>query len=772
MATIVTDILCDLTQPVKVQYLHGNLFSQDNAANTINVHVHSAGVPESLGGTISANVIRSDGGTVAVDGSVSGDTATVVLPQACYAVPGVIHIIIKSTVSSVVTTIAAVVANVYTSSTDTVVDPGTIITDVAALIDAIEDAVDSIPVDYSGLLATIAEDYSSSKTYPVVGMYAWQGGVLKRNIVPITTAETYTAAHWTNAVLGDDVSALKSALSYTDALVLDEYMPTNVSRDQNDRIWLEIGYVDWTNGKALPSSSGRYYRSQCGANGAKDFLLIGDGPIIAKLGLDWVSWSCWSYSGPKNADATHSNTGNDFVSGMTEILIPYNDTDKRFSLCFKKNSGTFTSEEVVAIQEAIKFYKAWENTEDPSGCDIVKKYGTFETSTSNGITFTWNGEAWEITGTAESIAIKTILDYRTFLPGGLKPGDKLLTVIECSGGNNSRWRIAFWDKNGNSTFKTGRYTFPVTIPDDACGLSVQIVVSNGEAITTTNVLERYSLVKIPAKAINPKLIVSFVDDDTTSVDYVQKYHDACRHNGIYGNYAAISTKMGGGDSPTEAEINNRNLLLQYEDEGFGVMPHCFEQNHSVYQNWLNASAGNDEEAIAYCRGSLAKTVRQMKSWGFLNTRHWITPYGFHGNGIIRIAKELGMENLVSYNDGTHNTTEDYDRYYIKRVALNKNDTDEQHQDKTMAVVKAAIDNAVAAGSAWIIITTHFNEWGGLSWDSTLDENGYPVGYARFNEVAQYALAAGLTPMTFPAAWENYKSILSANKEIIDELYAT
>lgn len=227
MATIVTDILCDLTQPVKVQYLHGNLFSQDNAANTINVHVHSAGVPESLGGTISANVIRSDGGTVAVAGSVSGDTATVVLPQACYAVPGVIHIIIKSTVSSVVTTIAALVANVYTSSTDTVVDPGTIITDVAALIAEIEEAVDSIPVDYSGLLATIAADYSSSKTYQV-GQYAWQGGVLKRCIVPITTAETYTAAHWTNAVIGDDLTNLKSAIKVDETVAL-EFEQGNIS---------------------------------------------------------------------------------------------------------------------------------------------------------------------------------------------------------------------------------------------------------------------------------------------------------------------------------------------------------------------------------------------------------------------------------------------------------------------------------------------------------------------------------------------------------------
>ena len=222
MATIVTDLHCDLTQNVKPQFLHGNLFSQDNAANTINVHVFNGGEPAALGGSISANVIRSDGATVAVSGAIDGNKAYIILPQACYAVPGVIKIIIKNTESTTVTTIAAVVANVYASSTDTVVDPGQIIPSVAALIAEIEAAVDSIPVDYSGLLATIAADYSSSKTYPIVGMYAWQGGVLKRNIVPITTAETYTAAHWTNAVIGDDLSALKSAINAIGDQVVDK----------------------------------------------------------------------------------------------------------------------------------------------------------------------------------------------------------------------------------------------------------------------------------------------------------------------------------------------------------------------------------------------------------------------------------------------------------------------------------------------------------------------------------------------------------------------
>lgn len=211
MATITTDLICNLNQPVEATFLHGNLFSQDNAGNTINVYVLDNGAPATIGGTVSANVIRADGNTVAVSGAIDGNKAYVILPQACYAVPGRVEIIIKLTQNTTITTIAAIVANVYRSTTDTVVDPGTIIPSISSLIAQIEAAVDSIPVDYSGLLATIAADYSSSKTYPVVGMYAWQGGVLKRNIVPITTAETYTAAHWTNAVLGDDLSALKSA---------------------------------------------------------------------------------------------------------------------------------------------------------------------------------------------------------------------------------------------------------------------------------------------------------------------------------------------------------------------------------------------------------------------------------------------------------------------------------------------------------------------------------------------------------------------------------
>lgn len=60
----------------------------------------------------------------------------------------------------------------------------------------------------------VASAYSSSATY-AVGDYCFYNGSLYRCITPITTAEAWTAAHWTAAVLGDDVGDLKSAIAYS-----------------------------------------------------------------------------------------------------------------------------------------------------------------------------------------------------------------------------------------------------------------------------------------------------------------------------------------------------------------------------------------------------------------------------------------------------------------------------------------------------------------------------------------------------------------------------
>lgn len=184
----------------------------DEKADRFGVRAFRNGVPEVLSGTCNGLFVRADGTTVTItNGVVSGNLAYVTLPEACYAVEGCFCLAIKVITANDTVTLRIVDGMVSRTSTNVIVDPGTIIPSIEELIAAIEAAIDSIPSDYSALLTTIAGNYSSSKTYDV-GDYAWEAGVLKKCIVPITTPEAYTAAHWTNAVACDDVSTLNSEI--------------------------------------------------------------------------------------------------------------------------------------------------------------------------------------------------------------------------------------------------------------------------------------------------------------------------------------------------------------------------------------------------------------------------------------------------------------------------------------------------------------------------------------------------------------------------------
>lgn len=194
----------DVKQAVKVQYLDGNVFSQDNKGNRIGVYLFEGENPVDVSGTISANVIRADGATVAVTGAASGNAAYVDLPSAAYAVPGVISVIIKATSGSDITTLCAVVANVYQSSTDSAVDPGTIIPSIQDLIDDIEAAVASIPADYSDLWKTLAPAFDSSTSYRV-GQYCTYDGKMYR----FTSAHSgnWNSSHATAVNIGFELNA-------------------------------------------------------------------------------------------------------------------------------------------------------------------------------------------------------------------------------------------------------------------------------------------------------------------------------------------------------------------------------------------------------------------------------------------------------------------------------------------------------------------------------------------------------------------------------------
>ena len=251
MAQIETWYRQDLTQPVQVHHLPGNVFSQDNQGNIIGVEVFEDGVPATLSGTVSANIVRSDGGTVAATGTLSGNKLSVALPAAAYAVPGIISIVLKLTTGAIVASMLAVVAVVYASSTDATVDPGTIIPSIQDLIAQIQAAVDSIPLDYSALWREVDESYNDS----IVPFY------------PIKITDLVMGKTLSNGQYADAASAvvnMRAATAtyyksgnYIKIVPLSGYKVEIDFYDENKTF---INYVGWITTETVLKPLGKYFR--------------------------------------------------------------------------------------------------------------------------------------------------------------------------------------------------------------------------------------------------------------------------------------------------------------------------------------------------------------------------------------------------------------------------------------------------------------------------------------------------------------------------------
>ena len=136
MAVIETWLHQDLQKPVKVNYLDGNLFSNNGNGNRIGVVLTNNGEAlASISGTVSGYVVTSDGSTVPCTGSKSGNRASILIPAAAYQ-PGSIFITVFVTDGTTVTTIGAVCTTVMRSRTNAQVDPGTAVTDWTQTINA------------------------------------------------------------------------------------------------------------------------------------------------------------------------------------------------------------------------------------------------------------------------------------------------------------------------------------------------------------------------------------------------------------------------------------------------------------------------------------------------------------------------------------------------------------------------------------------------------------------------------------------------------------
>ena len=107
---------------------HALMLCGDNNAHTWRVTVMDCGEAAQVTGSVTGYFVRPDGNTVAVQGSLAGNVASVVLPQACYAQEGDVKAVMRlSSGTGAKVTLAALILPVRNVLTDSIIDPGEVI---------------------------------------------------------------------------------------------------------------------------------------------------------------------------------------------------------------------------------------------------------------------------------------------------------------------------------------------------------------------------------------------------------------------------------------------------------------------------------------------------------------------------------------------------------------------------------------------------------------------------------------------------------------------
>lgn len=112
----------------------------------------------------------------------------------------------------------------------------------------------------TAILADLASPYSASATY-AVGDYCTKDGQLYRCTTAISTAEAWTAAHWSAVALGDDTSDLRSAFNSVITFPESSAIAKRITSPENWIVYDDtgLGLVKFTslspyNGKLISSS--------------------------------------------------------------------------------------------------------------------------------------------------------------------------------------------------------------------------------------------------------------------------------------------------------------------------------------------------------------------------------------------------------------------------------------------------------------------------------------------------------------------------------------
>ena len=231
-------------------------------------------------------------------------------------------------------------------------------------------------------------------------------------------------------------------------------------------------------------------------------------------------------------------------------------------------------------------------------------------------------------------------------------------------------------------------------------------------------------------------LITIIDDDTTSLVAVQRFHDYCVNNRIVGTYATLTDFLNRTEGLAEQ-------LLEYEKEGFHVCFHGWKQSPFYTMNGYESAGAENDFVTGY---------QDMTKYGFSDWKFWCTPYGQSFQAIQNLARKWGMKCLVrstsAHEPGLIETTEAKNgKWALYRVGMHSHD--DGTAVPTLEELKVLVDETVEKGG-WLLINTHMQYNGtneGTEEDWTTDE-----AKVRFADFVNYAKNAGCVFTTLNEAW--------------------
>ena len=139
MAVFKKTFVQDLTQNLKTHHCEAIVFSADNDSNVINVALYDAAEPATVTGSVVVYAIRADSNTVTFTGTLTDNVASATLPQACFAAPGPLAVMLQIVNGDVKTTVLKAVFTVEASTTGALIDPGSVVPDISDLLAMLDD---------------------------------------------------------------------------------------------------------------------------------------------------------------------------------------------------------------------------------------------------------------------------------------------------------------------------------------------------------------------------------------------------------------------------------------------------------------------------------------------------------------------------------------------------------------------------------------------------------------------------------------------------------